>query len=101
MVFVPYLLQMAERKKMLRVKVVCLEILYHPSNFLPSLKKHSVYTRSPRLKRHNFTHKGTSPTVISRFFSYMASSKENILKLNVVYSVSATVTLFLRNRPRS
>ena len=43
MFFSPYLLQMAEtKKKMLRVKVVCLEVLYHPSNFLPSLKKRPV-----------------------------------------------------------
>ena len=42
MVFGLYLLQMAEFKKA-RVKVVCLEVLYHPSNFLPSLKKHPVY----------------------------------------------------------
>ena len=42
--FLPlYLLQMAETKKMFRVKVVCQEILYHPSNFLPSLKTHPVY----------------------------------------------------------
>ena len=34
---------MAERKKMVKVKVVCLKVLYHPSNFLPSLKKHPVY----------------------------------------------------------
>ena len=30
---------------MLWVKVVCLEVLYHPSNFLPSLKKHPVYKK--------------------------------------------------------
>ena len=28
--FSPYLLQMAEAKKMLRVKIVFLEVLYHP-----------------------------------------------------------------------
>ena len=39
MVFAPYLLQMTETKKMLRVKIVCLGVFYHSSNFLPSLKK--------------------------------------------------------------
>ena len=38
MAFDPYLRQMAEIEKMLTVKVVCLDVLYHPSNFLPSLK---------------------------------------------------------------
>ena len=33
---------MTETKKMLTVKVVCLEVLHDPSNFLPSLKKHPV-----------------------------------------------------------
>ena len=42
MAFDPYLRRMAETEKMLTVKVVCLEVLYHPSNFLPSLKKHPV-----------------------------------------------------------
>ena len=44
MVFAPCLLQMVETKKMLRVKVVCLEVLYHPSNFLTSLKQLPVFT---------------------------------------------------------
>ena len=34
---------------MLRVKVVCLEVLYHPSHFLPSLKKHPEYTLNEKI----------------------------------------------------
>ena len=38
MVFAPYLLQMAETKKIVWDKVVSLGVLYHRLNFLPSIK---------------------------------------------------------------
>ena len=38
MVFAPISFRWLKEEKMARVKVVCLKVLYHPSNFLPSLK---------------------------------------------------------------
>ena len=47
MVFPPISFRWLKQKKMRRVKVVCLEVDFHPSNLLPSLKKLPVYKKRP------------------------------------------------------
>ena len=60
MFFPPISFRWLKQKKMLRVKVVCIEVIYHPSNFLPSLKNTLYISRtlSKRLKILHVCEKG-------------------------------------------
>ena len=97
MFFSPYLLQMAKTKKMLRVKVVCLEVLHHPSNFLPSLKKHLYIRPQKIIWRATFGLQAACIEAKQFFSSFLVTLKIKLRKLCYTELVKVKKLFVLQN----